>query len=440
MEKHTQPTNAASPLSADQNGLIEEAYQKSLDLLRRNCTRHGIIAAPDDLQYNYNAIWGRDGSICAAAAFLSDDPEVEENGIKTLRTLADHQGANGQIPSYLKVDKDGNIREIVYGGLGNVTSIDSNLWFLIAAYTAFRDYDRQEFVEDKLFNVYSAALRHLQSIDSDCCGLLEIPAAGDWSDILDRSYHVLYDQVLWYRAVNCTARLFEERDDKETCRQLRSRARTIHERLNSEFWWDREAIELARNNYFIRNPIPDDKEFPYYQSYLQPFDNRWFHRFDSFGNVLACLMGVAPQERCRTIIQRVFDHQLNQPHPLRVLDPPVSPGDDDWYKIYKSKEQPYDYHNGGIWPLAGGFWVVLLAAVGQTNQALQELVRLAGTMRVGKEDEDPWQFYEYFHGKTGEPKGRPQQSWNAAAFIFAYKAVRENRLPCLASVSGEAES
>jgi hypothetical protein len=105
-------------LTAEKNELIEEACRQSEALLVANSTRHGILASRENPERNYHAVWGRDGSICACGAFLSDDEAVREAGVTTLRTLAAHQGENGQMPSYLHVDEQGEITDVVYGGAG----------------------------------------------------------------------------------------------------------------------------------------------------------------------------------------------------------------------------------------------------------------------------------------------------------------------------------
>jgi glycogen debranching enzyme len=82
---------------------------------------------------------------------------------------------------------------------------------------------------------------------------------------------------------------------------------------------------------------------------------------------------------------------------------------------------PYQYHNGGIWPFVGGFWVMLLAKLGRKNLALKELERFAAMNKVNN-----WEFNEWFHGITGEPMGMTGQSWNAAMFVLAFHALRDN--------------
>jgi len=34
-----------------------------------------------------------------------------------------------------------------------------------------------------------------------------------------------------------------------------------------------------------------------------------------------------------------------------------------------------------------------------------------------------WAFHEWFHGRTGEPRGMAGQSWNAAVYILAERSL-----------------
>jgi sucrose-6-phosphatase len=258
-----QETSADDRGRANNETLFATARRQAVELLRANASRHGFVASSDDRDVNYHAVWGRDGSICAIGALQSGEREVEEAGRRTLLSLAAHQAGNGQIPSYLLLDENDQISQVVYGGLGGVTSIDSNLWFLIAAWFAVEKAGLAEFASDRLRAVYAKTLSHLQSIDSDNCGLLEIPAAGDWSDILDRSYHILYDEVLWYRALICSGRLFSESGDRQRASHLLDDAKRVKQRLNDEFWWEPAAIQRCRKRYFLANRIPKGRTYPY---------------------------------------------------------------------------------------------------------------------------------------------------------------------------------
>jgi glycogen debranching enzyme len=57
---------------------------------------------------------------------------------------------------------------------------------------------------------------------------------------------------------------------------------------------------------------------------------------------------------------------------------------------------------------------------------------------MGREDE--WEFNEWFHGVTGEPKGAKDQAWSAGMYIYAYICVIESREPVFGTLeSAEAQ-
>ena len=84
----------------------------------------------------------------------------------------------------------------------------------------------------------------------------------------------------------------------------------------------------------------------------------------------------------------------------------------------------YQYHNGGVWPFIGAFWVMALAGSGRKAEAFAELVKLARLNSLHN-----WEFNEWFHGKTGEPRGMPGQSWNAAMYLLASRSLQEKIFP-----------
>jgi glycogen debranching enzyme len=111
---------------------------------------------------------------------------------------------------------------------------------------------------------------------------------------------------------------------------------------------------------------------------------------------------------------------VNRPYPVRVVSSPVE-RDSPLWRTYMGRYQqnfPYKYHNGGIWPFVGAFWVILLSQLGRKKLASEELYRLAESNRINN-----WEFNEWFHGKTGKPMGMAGQSWNAAMFILAYRSL-----------------
>ena len=112
------------------------------------------------------------------------------------------------------------------------------------------------------------------------------------------------------------------------------------------------------------------------------------------------------------------------PWPVRTVIRPISPDDDLWRQYMGRHKQnlPHQYHNGGIWPFIGGFWVMALAQQGRNELAWSELDKLAAANEVGE-----WRFTEWFHGESLQPMGMPGQTWNAATFLSALRALEEAR-------------
>ena len=74
------------------------------ELLKRNCTPHGILAASltdAAVARRYTRIFGRDAGVCVLAMAGSGVPQLERGAIASGEALAAQQAANGQIPKYV---------------------------------------------------------------------------------------------------------------------------------------------------------------------------------------------------------------------------------------------------------------------------------------------------------------------------------------------------
>lgn len=113
---------------------------------------------------------------------------------------------------------------------------------------------------------------------------------------------------------------------------------------------------------------------------------------------------------------------INRPFPCRALYPPILPGDDDYrpYLNRRAQNFPWQYHNGGIWPFIGGFWIAALEKCKYSTDEDMRLLEEAVTL-------NEYEFNEYLHGLTGVPMGMPHQSWSAAGILIA-EAARKNQL------------
>ena len=90
--------------SPDSSSLLQQCTVMSLELLRRNTTPQGILAAspsPEAEARHYTRIFGRDAAICVLGMVVSGDETLIASARQSLLTLAEHQAENGQIPKYV---------------------------------------------------------------------------------------------------------------------------------------------------------------------------------------------------------------------------------------------------------------------------------------------------------------------------------------------------
>jgi len=381
--------------------LLDTCYQRSVELLQRNSTPAGILAAtPSERAHgrHYASIFGRDAAICALGMAASGDATLAESARAGLCTLATHQAVNGQIPKYVKPE----IGEVDFWYTG---CIDATLWWLIAV----KLYDR--FVPGaglaaELQPRLATALQWLACQEHQVWHLLQQNEASDWADVMPRSGFVLYTNALWY----WVKKLYGLPEARAT----HSYANHLFSPAGNSVPEHRRARLLV---HYIRNRT---RAGTFYFSFVN--FSFWGEEVDIFGNLLAALVGIADFSRAGRIAEALQGIGAHRPFPVRVVGVPLE-RDSPLWRLYMQRHKqnfPFQYHNGGIWPFVGGFWVMLLARLGREQKAWSELGRLAEANQVGD-----WQFNEWLHGQTGAPMGMPGQSWNAALYLLAHHVLAE---------------
>jgi hypothetical protein len=415
-----------------EHSLLETCHARSVELLRRNLSPAGILAATPgkraDLR-GYTAIFGRDAAVCALGMALSGDTVLEREAATGLHTLAAHQASNGQIPKFVDVQR----READFWYLG---CIDSTLWWLIAlAFLDLRAPKRggglahaSSGLRGRYANGIRLAVQWLLAQEHQRFFLLQQNEASDWADIMPRSGFVLYTNALWY----FVKRLY----------RLEHAPRTL-ENFNRLFHPFSAALAEYRrarllNDYVLRRAERPKPQRQPQQSEGDPAKRRRravgrpdlylsFVNFsffgeegDVFGNVLAVLLGLADARAARRTLDALERSRAHDPYPVRAVTHPIKRASTLWrpYMARHRQNLAWQYHNGGIWPMVGGFWVMALVANGRRQQAREELVKLARACALKN-----WAFTEWLHGKTLAPRGMPGQSWNAAAYLMAERAV-----------------
>jgi hypothetical protein len=391
-----------SPEDREGRELIEQCYQHSIALLRRNSIPAGIMASTPTERANkrhYIAVFGRDAAICALGLIASRQPDLITTAINGLITLAKHQAPNGQIPKY--VEPDINETDFWYTGC-----IDATLWWLIAL--SYVDQHQPEIGLGARFSTEKQrALNWLMCQEHQTFFLLQQNEASDWADIMPRSGFVLYTNALWFYV-------------KKLCHLPHLEETRYY--FNTLFFPFRHQVIKNRRAHLLAHYARTKCSFR--QVYLSFMNfSFWGEEIDVFGNILALLFNLPQDSQWSREIQATLGElHIDQPFPVRVVGAPIQRQSPLWRTYMERHQQnyPYQYHNGGIWPFVGGFWALLLARFNMLGEAKKTLLGMATSNQI-----DDWQFNEWFHGETGKPMGMPGQSWNAAMFILVYHILYE---------------
>ncbi|GAB1858665.1 hypothetical protein MHTCC0001_35050 [Flavobacteriaceae bacterium MHTCC 0001] len=397
--------------------LIKEGYVKAIEALKKNITPLGFSACSIDdnvahgTDENYYSVWARDGAITVIGSLpLAHDEDIHNCQRQTLETLLEHISRNGQIPSNVRI-KD-NVPD--YSGVGGICSIDSGIWVVIAFYEYVNVTKDIKFLR-KYIDDIKETMRWLGAHDSNNDALLEIPEAGDWTDLFGRSYNILYDEILWYRSNVCFGRMLEMLGDHEQAGEYIRWSQVIKKEIVQNFWPSTQQQLFQSVSFAEKQFTLGDTSYLIAQT--TPFDFSW--RCDTLGNILAFLHGTVDSEKAHQTFKFMLGVGVNDPYPVANVYPVVSPGDPDWRPYYTVNllNLPNHYHNGGIWPFVGGFWVKFVNKLGLKDVAVSELYKLALINKEGINHE--WEFTEWAHGTTGKPMGKAYQAWSAAQYISA---------------------
>jgi hypothetical protein len=364
-------------------------------------------------------------------AAAAGEPALLAAGRASLEIMSRHQSSRGLIQ--LNVNPDTG-----YVSTENAGAVDGNLWCLLGHYLHLQLTGDVEFMA-RHWRTIDRAMTWLEYQDMNECGLLEVPEAGDWMDLLAVRYNVLYDNVLYYAATLAYQEMARSLPDGSLCHQLPVNPLGIHERLNLLMWIDRcwvaehfaehlEKLKTIRLEWFmLYHNMGTISSRPYYLPWVA------FREYgdwcDSLGNLLAILTGVADRHRAEHILRYMHQVGMDEPFPTKAIHPPIYPNEANWREYYRSRNLnlPHQYHNGGIWPMIGGFHVAALVRHGWTSEARRLLHSLAEANRQGMYQD--WEFTEWMHGESGHPMGYGQQGWSAAMFIYAEHAWRTGTLP-----------
>jgi hypothetical protein len=383
--------------------LISEQQSRAIDALRRCVTPAGLKAS--GRTYGHHQVWTRDSMITLLGASLTGDEAICAALERSISTLAAHQTRTGEIPNNVDAES-GKVNFRAYA--------DAGLWFVIGSAILKPDLD-----------AIRRVLRWYECQDVEQNGLISIQESSDWQDLFAVRGKALCVNCLYALALSKAAGIAsgEERREWLEC------AGRVREAINRLLWYNghgdperrfahtfstdaQQTDSLGRRRRLPRKRILQEES--YYLPCLRfRGAGEWF---DMLGNLLAILAGIADDDQTRKILGFIGRYGLAD-GPAKSIYPPILPGEADGREYYGDLNLPHQYHNGGVWPFLGGFYVATLVKAGEMGKAREALGRLATLTRQGE-------FNEWHHGVTLEPMGVADQAWSAGMYLYACECVR----------------
>ncbi|MBU4348406.1 glycogen debranching protein [Patescibacteria group bacterium] len=413
------------------DNLCDKAYKEALKTLRHCIHPVGIKASAG--VRGYPQVWARDSMITLLGAVLIKDDKVIHSLKSVFKILIKKQSQLGCIPNNVDVKTlRANFQAYADGGL----------WFVIGSAFFFKQTGDSAFLKSSYLSIQKT-LTWYEHQDVDQTGLITIAEASDWEDLFATRGKGLYVNILYYIALCNAVDIAKHLRDKKHADIYAKKAKKIYSCINKYFWYKGDDdisshLKFSFGTEFFnkkdldslkrKNILPSKrilKKSLYYLPYLSFREfGEWF---DSFGNLLAILSGIADKKRSEILLEFIKKFKLTKPYPIKAIYPPIFPGEKDWRNYYKfaNLNLPNQYHNGGIWPFLGGFYVAALVKMKKYSEAREALESLALLNKQGKKSS--WEFNEWAHGETAKPMGMAEQAWSAGMYIYAYEAVKQKK-------------
>ena len=386
--------------------VIEEAKEKSIDLLRQLSTEKGFIASIVEKD-NYKRVWGRDGTIAGIAALTTKDEELIKTFRLTLETLKKHQDKTGRIPSNVALDES----HISYGT--TVGRIDSTIWYVIGAckYILESGDDSKEYFKDSI----EKAVFYLECLELNGRGLIYVPAGGDWADEYINSGYVLFDQALYAIALRLYSEVFELKEVKEKYNKLLEIIDINYfpdiRNIDNEYVYNKNIFKKACQKYEPPLPITS----------FSPFDVVYIH--DLFAMSLIFNSNITDKKEDEEIDKYLNKNKKDFPI-LPAFSPVIDERHPKWTALtqnhlFNFKNKPNEFHNGGLWPLVHGFYLASKNSVDK-----KEIKEFAEVLK-----RDDYIFPEFYNGETFEPGGTGKLGFSASGYLLAYDRFKNNNKP-----------
>jgi len=372
-------------------------------------TPKGILASTESVA-NYQRVWARDSVISGIAGLMAQEEKIIEGLYHSLELLGAHQAPEGNIPSNVELDDQGNTTKVSYGGLCG--RVDANTWWIIGLGLYCKNQNDNQLLDRFRYGI-EKCLRLLQAWEFNNRGLIYVPQSGNWADEYILQGYTLYDQVLYYWALQLAGDLLNNK-------KWLQKAVATKSLIRHNFWIDRNSeTSIYHPNAFARK-FAEDGPSKYFEACLSP--GGYIKKFDLLGNALAIILNISNSEQEAAI----FDHAATLSiYKNQALFPSFSPvikeEDPEWFLLaanyaYEFRNYPYQFQNAGIWPAFNAWFGAAQFLTGRKEKS-QELYQSL----IKANAQEQWGFYECLNGETGEVHGTKCCTWSAAGLLLLGK-------------------
>jgi len=213
----------------------------------------------------------------------------------------------------------------------------------------------------------------------------------DWTDEVNRTGYVTYDELLYARAHYCLSKLMKMIGEDETAEVYENKFLRLKEAINNELW---------------------DEERGYYVN----FKNDEYTEYNlSVDTAFAVIFDIADKDRAVRMLKNmelILETRNNQEVPMEdfgvmCVYPPYSRVD----SAYNKSSQPYNYHNGANWPYLSAIYAYAKRKYGM------EYKYALGSWFEQNLEKDNYTPVEYYSPVC--PDGSLLQAWaGATAFVM----------------------
>lgn len=375
--------------------------EQALQVLKKSAGAQGFLATASG-QENYNRVWSRDSAITALAIFLHRETTLYPVVKQSICTLAAHQKENGLIPSNVGMDANGEL-VVSYGTL--VGRVDAQTWWIIQSCLYIKVCGDTAF-KNELQPQIEQTLALLDAWEFNARQLVYTPLGGNWADEYILSGYTLYDNLLRYLCLLLCAQVWPENSQHlEKATKIRSALM-----VNFTITTTPEALLLHPRS----KAEWVEAQHPFFAA---AFDAaQYLPQFDAAANGIALLLGFENHNLSAYINAFLTDPTIGF---VPAFWPVITPEAPAWNLLrnqfnYSFKNAPYQFHNGGSWPVMFG-----ILGMGLRMTASAELTeRMKLRYEHFLSEVDRFDFSEYICVTDQQPGGKKDMCFSAAGYLF----------------------